>query len=47
MILIDDMNIDLDCKWKSAVFYDDFTSLENWENNNRRYSGRNVMKADR
>ena len=30
--LSDDMSIDIDCKWKSTVLFDDFSTLEDWTN---------------
>jgi len=41
----DNMSVELDCKWKSTVFFDDFTSLENWENQTDWFNEAGILKS--
>ena len=43
--LSDNINIELDCKWKSTVYFDDFSSLDNWENQSSWYVEDGVLKS--
>ena len=43
--LNEDTNIDLECKWKSAVMYDDFSSLNQWSNQGAWYLDNGILKS--